>query len=167
MSKHWFSKRIPDAKTLREHKYIRIFGPLLHQPKLWQLRRRSVARAMTVGLFCACLPIPFQMVVAAALAIIYRANLPISVTLVWTSNPITIGPLMYCCYKVGAWLLNKPPHPMHFKLSWAWLSASLGHVAVPLLLGCLLVGLITGMTAQLITRFLWRRKILHAWRGRH
>ena len=167
MSKNWFSKRVPDAKTLRAHKYIRIFGPLLQQPKLWQLRRRSVACAMTVGLLCACLPMPFQMVVAAALAIVFRANLPISVALVWTSNPITMGPIIYFCYKVGSWLLNKPPHSMDFKFSWQWFGSSLGHVATPLLLGCIVVGLITGITAQLITRVIWRRKILHAWRARH
>lgn len=166
MSKHWFSK-LPDAKTLREHRYIRMFGPLLHQPKLWQLRRRSVARAMAVGLFCACLPLPFQMVIAAAFAIFFRANLAVSVTLVWISNPLTMGPMVYFCYKVGSWLLNKPPRLTHFHLSSQWLSSSLVQIAAPLSLGCLVVGMILGITAQLITLFIWRRKIVRAWRTRH
>jgi len=56
---------------------------------------------MAVGLFCAFVPLPIQMLLAAAAAIIFRVNLPISVGLVWITNPVTIPPMFYFCYKVG------------------------------------------------------------------
>ena len=43
---------------------------------------------MAVGLFVALMPIPLQMAVAAAIAILVRSNLPISVSLVWLTNPV-------------------------------------------------------------------------------
>jgi uncharacterized protein (DUF2062 family) len=36
-----------------------------------------------VGLFCAFIPVPFQMLLAAPSAIIFSANLPVSIALVW------------------------------------------------------------------------------------
>ena len=107
MPKKLIKKYMPDHETIRNHPHLnKIFGTLLHDPNLLHLNRRSVSMAFAVGLFMAFVPVPFQMVLAAAAAIIIRCNLPISVGLVWVSNPFTMPPLFYFCYLVGTWILG-------------------------------------------------------------
>jgi len=91
MAKKLIKKWFPHQDRIRHHQHLQFLGHRLHDPNLWHLNRRSVAGAFAVGLFCAMLPIPFQMVVAAVLAILARVNLPISVMLVWITNPLTMG----------------------------------------------------------------------------
>ena len=35
------------------------------------------------------------------LCILRRCNIPIAIAVVWISNPITMGPMMYFAYKLG------------------------------------------------------------------
>ena len=50
----------------------------------------------------AFLPVPFQMVLAALGALWRRVNLPLAVALICITNPLTMAPAFYLCYKVGA-----------------------------------------------------------------
>jgi uncharacterized protein (DUF2062 family) len=167
MSKQFFQRWIPDHQVVRDHKHLRIFGALLHDPNLFHLNRRSVAGACAVGLFCAFLPIPFQMVVAAALAIAVRVNLPISVALVWITNPITMPPIFYFAYLVGTWVMQTPPNPA---LDGEFTLSSIGHgladAWAPFLIGCLLCGLLFGAISYAFVRLLWRLHIVKRFRQR-
>lgn len=106
MPRRTLQKWFPHSEHFKHHPSLKRFGKGLHEPGLWHLNRRSVARAFAIGLFVAMLPIPFQMVVAALLAIILTANLPISVALVWLTNPATMPLIFYGSYWVGANLLG-------------------------------------------------------------
>ena len=108
MPRRLIRRYMPDPSSIREHKSLRFLGTLLHDPNLWHLNRHSVARAMAVGLFAAFIPIPMQMLLAAALAVSVRGNMPIAVSLVWLTNPITMPPVFFCTYQLGAWLMNRP-----------------------------------------------------------
>lgn len=135
---------------------MHLFGDLLHDPNLWHLNRRSVAGGFAVGLFTAFIPIPFQMLLAAGIAIVSRVNLPISVLLVWISNPITMPPMFYSAYKLGQWLLGGTPGEFHFELSMDWLMTELGEVWKPFLLGCLLLGIASALVGYTTIRLYWR-----------
>jgi len=160
MSKHIIKRFTPDHKAIKNHKHLRMFGKLLHDPNLWHMNRRSVSGAFAVGLFWAFVPLPFQMVGAAATAIATRVNLPISVALVWITNPITIPPMFYSTYLVGTWLLNEPSKEFHFELSIEWLGESLAGIWQPLLLGSLLCGVISAILGYILVRGLWRWNIV-------
>ena len=67
MSRKLNKKLTPYFDQVRGHKFLDIFGPAIKDPNLWHLNRYSVSRAMAIGLFCAFMPIPSQMVLAAAL----------------------------------------------------------------------------------------------------
>ncbi|GAB4391330.1 MAG: DUF2062 domain-containing protein [Gammaproteobacteria bacterium] len=163
MPKKMLKRLLPDTHTIIEHKYLRIFGTLLHNPNLWHLNRYSVSTAFSVGLFCMFMPIPFQMVLAAAIAIIVLANLPISAALVWISNPITMPPMFYFAYKVGATVLDIKPQPLNIELSWEWLSAKLHLIWEPLLLGCFICGVGAALIGNLTIRLIWRIVVTRNW----
>jgi uncharacterized protein (DUF2062 family) len=45
MPKKLIQRFMPKPETLREHKYLRMFGKLLHKPNLWVLNRKSAPGA--------------------------------------------------------------------------------------------------------------------------
>lgn len=130
------------------------------------MNRRSVSGAFFIGLFCAFLPIPSQMVVAAVMAVGARCNLPISVGLVWITNPITIPPMFYFSYRLGAWLLDMQLEAAAIDISITWLWDNFGLIGWPLLFGSLVCGWVAGVTGFVVTRVLWRLHIIRRWRAR-
>jgi len=106
MPKKPLSRYLPDAEKVRANPALRPVSYLLDRKEIWHLHRRSAAGAAFIGLFCAFVPIPAQMLLAAVLAVVFRCNLPMSVGLVWVSNPLTFPPLFYFAYRLGAWLLD-------------------------------------------------------------
>ena len=160
-------KVIPDTHEMRRHTVLRrVFGRLLLHPDLWHLGRNSVAWAVSIGLFMAWAPVPFQMVLAAGAAILVRCNLPLSVALVWVSNPVTVAPLFYAAHKLGAWMLDRPPGDFRIELSLRWLFEELGKVWEPLLLGCFVLGLVSAILGQIVIRLVWRAHTMVSWRDR-
>ena len=163
-----FLKRIsPNPDELKNHKHLKAFGVLLHNPNLWHFNRRSISGAVALGLFCAFIPVPFQMLLAAAGAILLHVNMPVSVLMVWVSNPITMPPLFYACYLVGAWILNTPATEFVFELSWEWLGNSLVAVWQPFLLGCLVLGVICSSLGYVLMRGVWRFAAVRKWQSRN
>src|SRR5690606_30345155 len=140
MPRKFLRRHLPTPSALRAHRALRPVGRWLQDPELWHLHRRSVSGAAFIGLFVAFLPIPFQMLVAAVLAVIARCNLPLSVALVWITNPVTMPPMLYFAYQLGAWLLDRRVEVGTIELNWTWLSAHLGDIGWPLLFGSLVCG---------------------------
>jgi uncharacterized protein (DUF2062 family) len=166
MARKLFKRWLPTPEKMREHPSVRIFGSLLHDPNLWHLNRRSVSLAFFIGLFTAFVPIPTQMLLAALVAIVCRANLPISVMLVWITNPVTMPAIFYFTYKVGAIVLGIPPSGFHFELSWNWLAEEFTHLWRPLMLGCFIAGLFSGLVGAVSIHIMWRVNVVRRWRKR-
>jgi uncharacterized protein (DUF2062 family) len=162
MPRKFFTRIMPDHKTIREHKHLQCFGTLIHDPNLWHLNRRSVSGAFAVGLFMAFVPLPWQMILAAAAAIPLRVNLPISVLLVWISNPVTMPPLFYGAYRLGVWVLGRTEEPFQFEASWEWLTTGLLSIWQPFLLGCLIAGILSAIAGFCGIRLLWRWQVIKA-----
>ncbi len=166
MAKKYIRRFLPDPHKIREHRHLRLFGTLLHDPNLWHLNRRSASGAFAVGLFMAFVPMPFQMIPAAAAAILLRVNLPISVALVWITNPFTMPPVFYFCYTLGAWLLETPVHAVEFEVSWEWASTELVRIWKPFLLGSFLVAAVCSALGYFGIRALWRWHVIREWEQR-
>ncbi len=156
MPRKLLKRLLPDTEYLRRHKHLRHFGELLQNHSLWRLNRRSVSGGVAVGLFVALLPVPFQMIIAAAMAIMTSVNLPISVALVFITNPLTMGPVFYFAYRVGAALLGLHPRLEDFQGPLEHILGSMLHIWKPLLLGSLLVGVLLGATGWAVVRLVWR-----------
>ena len=126
MAKKILSKFFPSAEQVRESTSVQYLGKLLHDPNLWHLNRHSVAGAFAVGLFVSYIPIPLQIVQAALLAVWFRVNLPIAVSLIFVTNPLTIPPMFYIAYRVGAFVLGIAPQPFDFQFDLDWIFLELG-----------------------------------------
>ncbi|MCE0557928.1 DUF2062 domain-containing protein [Motilimonas sp. E26] len=160
MPKKLIKRYTPNPETLKNHKHLKIFGDLLHDANLWHLNRRSAAGAFAVGLFMCWIPLPSQMIMAAGLAILFRVNLPLSVALVWISNPITMPPMFYFAYLIGAYCLQQPIQHWQFELSWQWLMEILNTIGPALLLGCVLLAVISAALGYLGIHWLWRLSVI-------
>lgn len=156
VAKAFFKKFFPHPDKIRQIDQMKWLGNFLHDPNLWHLNRYSVSGAFAVGLFIMYIPIPLQMLPAALLAIAFRVNMPIAVSLVWITNPLTIAPMYYLAYKIGALILGTSLQPFGFELSLDWLFLELGHRWRPFLLGCFILGAISGLTGFISVRLLWR-----------
>ena len=137
-----------------------MLGPRLQEPSLWHINRRSCSLALAIGVFCAFIPVPFQMVIAAFLAIWMRANILLAVPVVWISNPVTMPLMFYFCYLVGTRILEREPGRFDFQLSFDWLANGLVSIWQPFLLGCFVVGLVLAIMSFILIRILWRLHII-------
>jgi uncharacterized protein (DUF2062 family) len=166
MPKKMFSKYLPDVKEIKENKYLKIFGSLLHSAELWHFNRKSIAKAFAIGLFCAWAPIPFQMVLAAGIAIVLHANLPVSISLVWLTNPFTMAPMFYAAYKVGAYVLGVGEVPFEMELTIDWLINGSLLIWKPFLVGCLVMGIGSAVLGYFGIQICWRWMVMSRWKQR-
>jgi uncharacterized protein (DUF2062 family) len=134
---------------------------------IWHLNRHSVSGAFAVGLFMAFVPIPFQMVLAAAAAIFFRVNLPLSVALVWITNPVTIPPMFFFAYLVGTWITGEKAtlEPFQFSLDWV-MNGGLNEVWPPLLIGSLVCATVSSIVGYGLILWIWRWRVLEKWKAR-
>lgn len=161
MPKKFIRRYLPDHHKIREHKHLKIFGTLHHDPNLWHLNRKSVSYAFAVGLFFCWVPVPFQMLLAAGTAIIVRSNLPVSVGLVWISNPVTMPPMFYFAYKLGTLILGTSPVEVSFELSFEWLQTEMLAIWKPFLFGCFILATTSAIAGLVTIRLLWRLHIVN------
>lgn len=166
MPRNLIKKYLPHPDNIKDNRFLRIFGPVIHEAQLWHLTRHSVSKAFFVGLFCAFWPIPFQMVVAAGLAITVRANLPLSVALVWITNPVTMPFLFGLAYFVGVFALGTEASSFEFELSWQWLEINLASIWQPFLLGCVICGIVAGVLGYISIDTFWKIHTRQAWKNR-
>jgi len=166
MPKRLIKKYMPDPEKLKQQKSLQFLGDRLHEPNLWHLNRRSVSLAFAVGLFAAWIPTPGQMAIAAAAAFYFRANLPISVALVWVTNPLTMPPMFYFAYIVGLKTLGESTPGDDFEFSLESIMSSLGDIGGPFLLGCLILGIISSVVGFFGIRSFWKYYVNKRWKAR-
>ena len=171
----FFRRFLPHHETVKNHRWLKPFGGLLHHPNLWHLHRRSVAGGVAIGLFCGLIPGPLQMISAALLAVLLRVNLPVAVFTTLYTNPFTIVPLYVLAYELGAWgsgarsgaALVQPSFPeLHWHSwpaeLWDWLMM----LGEPLLIGLPLLAVSLAIAGYFAVRVVWRVAVIWKWRAR-
>jgi len=183
MTRRWLKKNLPTsaecrrrlglvpahpgelANTLSERLGRWMVG-LFDKPALWHLNRRSVAGAVAVGLFVGWLPLPGQMLIAALLAAVVRVHVPLSVVMVWFTNPLTVAPLGYVAWRAGSMLLDEPEPREPSEASIATLLAQLGDAWPVLLTGSLFCAVVSAAIGFTLTLLVWRILTVRRWRRR-
>jgi len=175
MPKALLKRYLPDPDKIMAARSLGFLGDRLRDPSIWHLNRRSASGAVAWGLFCAFLPMPLQMVPAALGALAFRVNLPVTMVLVWLTNPLTLLPCMYLSWLVGSWLTGAPVLDMEGIRALLAHMAGLGAEGQPatpglhlrtFLIGCLATGALLGGTGYVLMRLYWRWHVVRAWRAR-
>jgi len=120
----------------------------LTDPELWKWNKKTIAKAFAIGLFCAFLPIPGHTILVAILSMMLSANILLSILVVWVNNPITMLPIYYFTYKIGASIIGIEIDP-EFEFSFGYLMDNLGSATLAMWTG----GLITSIVASTLGYF--------------
>lgn len=166
MPRKIIKRYLPKPEKIQDQKSLGFLSEHLADPSLWTLTRRSVGGAFSIGLFLAFMPMPFQMIPAAILAILLRVNLPIAVGMVWVSNPVTMPGMMYVAYLLGSWLLDVPLQPPDTDSMLEWVTSRFEQIWQPLLTGSFLLGGSAALLANIGVRLIWRWHVSLQWRRR-
>lgn len=102
----WLRRQIPTRESIHKYRLLRPFAGPLSNPALWRMTRRSVPRAVALGLFVGVVIPVMHTAIAAIIAIPTRANVAIAALFTLVVNPITIPPIYYAAYRIGAWELH-------------------------------------------------------------
>lgn len=176
MPRAFFKRYMPSVETVRSIRAFHLFGDALFHPALWHLNRRSAALGVAAGLFCGLIPGPLQMIGAGVAAVLFHFNLPVALFTTLYTNPVTIVPLYFVAYRIGAFVLGAaggtpPPPPPDWVFTQPVQSAqafgqwtlSLG---APLALGVFLLAVILAAIGYIVVRVLWSIYLRRAWTAR-
>lgn len=175
----WLSDRIrtllPSREELEHNRLMQPVAHLLLRPALWRFTRRSVPRAIAVGLTVGIFVIiPFvQPVAAAMVAVAVRANVPITAGTTLLTNPVTTPLLLMAALWVGSDLFGFPANPgavvqmieSHASMeTWGnWLFSS---AAPALVTGLAVIAVVSGVVGYAVAALGWRLWITRKWRRR-
>jgi uncharacterized protein (DUF2062 family) len=89
---NWLRKHIPTPESIHRYRLLKPFSRHLSKPELWRMHRRSVPRAVALGLGIGIV-IPFMhKIIAAILSNPLRANDAVAAAFTLVVNPLTIPP---------------------------------------------------------------------------
>ena len=122
------------------------------------VNRKSVTKALLVGIFIAFIPMPFQMLAVLAVSPFIRFNIPIAISMVWLSNPLTMPPMYYMEYLTGTWLLGM--EPLHdVQMTMEWFQSHLDDIFIPLYVGTFFYSLTVSVAVYALVNWLWVRSV--------
>lgn len=166
---------VPTRETLLANRWLRWLSPWLGHPRLWHWSRRGVALGVAIGVFFGLLIPLAQIPVAAAAAIVLRANLPAAAASTLITNPVTFGPVYFAAYRLGGWLTGEAPAasevteaaataavPDVDKTIWQRITA----LGKPLLVGLSIIAVIAGLLTYVLIDLAWRWRTSRRWRQR-
>lgn len=156
MPRRFFRKFARKRHEFSERWFMAPFRHMLHDHRLWGIRRKTVVPAFALGLFVAFMPFPGHPFEAALAALLLRINIPVAALTTFVSNPLTMGPMYYFCYRVGAGLLSIDAGGFEFELSLAWVTDTFVTIWQPMLLGSVLIGAIAALIGFIVLDLIWR-----------
>lgn len=105
--KRWL-RPLPRRATVHKYPVLKWFAEAARKRSyLWSFKREEVILAIYVGSILTFLPLyGIQIGLGLLAAMLFRCNLMVVIALVMVSNPLTVGPMWFCNYYVGDFLLN-------------------------------------------------------------
>ena len=159
MPRRFFRKFAVKRQEFGEKWFLSPFRHLMHDHRLWSIRRKNVVPAVALGVFVAFMPFPGHPIWATFAALGLRINIPISAITTFISNPLTMGPMYAGAYLFGCWILGLEPTSFDFEMSFDWVTHTLVNIWQPMLLGCVLIGTTAASVAYVTLDLIWRSSL--------
>lgn len=155
----------PSREQLEANPWLRRLAPHLANPKLWCWSRRGVAMGVAIGLFIGFLIPIAQILLAAAAAVLLRANVPVAAAGTLVTNPLTVPPIYYAAYHLGAWVTGTPATAAVSLADPASIGASLGAIGMPLFAGLAITASCAAIASYLLISQFWIWRVAAKRRG--
>jgi len=134
---------------------IDIFLEKYKLPKAYlSVNRRMITRGVGIGLFWGFIPMPMQMLAVMASTPLFRFNVPIAISMVWLSNPLTMPFMYYMEYLTGNFILGQEGI-QNIELSLEWFSSNIGDIFIPLYIGTSFYSLLVSGAIYVFLNYLW------------
>jgi uncharacterized protein (DUF2062 family) len=159
MPRRFFRKFAFKRHEIAEKWFMKPFRHMLHDNRLWGIRRKTVVPAFSLGLAVAFLPFPGHFLVAVLAALALRVNIPVAALSTLVVNPLTVGPLFYLAYELGNTLLGIETGSFYFEFSLDWVQNVFTTIWLPLSLGCVLLGSAAAVIGFVGLDALWRYSV--------
>ena len=151
-------------RTLVRRSYLRHRRLVVHKLLHADDPPHKLALGVAIAVFFAFTPtIGAQTVLAVFFAWVLRANKVVGLPVVWISNPATIIPIFYPCYRLGLWLLDekgknaawwaelaRPPSGWWAGIEFYW--GRMLEIWMPLWIGCLIVATCVSIVSYFVTK---------------
>lgn len=160
----WGKRNMPTRDQMARSRWV---PKSVLRSELWRFTRRSVPRAVALGLLVGIL-LPFaQIIFAAILSLPSRANVPIAALTTFVTNPLTTPLIWAASYQVGNALLHIDDRAggaldRLFALTDLWSAMQwLTSEGKSLALGLVIVAVISASVGYLLSGVVWRWWIGH------
>jgi len=142
-------------KKKQSHSKIKDFIAKYKIPREYlAINRKSISRGVLIGLFWGFIPMPMQMLAVLSVTPFIKFNVPIAISMVWLSNPITMPFMYYMEYQTGNLLLGYEGLE-NIELTLDWFSQNWEKIVVPLYIGTVPYSIGVSSLIYLIIHFLW------------
>jgi uncharacterized protein len=145
-------------KLFKKRKESKTIDALIEKYKIpreyLSLNRKAVSRGVLVGLFWGFIPMPMQMLAVILTIPLLRFNVPLAISMVWLSNPLTMPAMYYMEYLTGNWLMGVNTE-LSVELTLDWFSNNWDAIVVPLYVGTAFYSIVVSGLIYLIINWLW------------
>lgn len=145
-------------KALKKRKSNKKINHIINKYKIprvyLSINRKSISKGVFIGLLIAFIPMPMQMLAVIMFTPFFTFNVPIAISMVWITNPITMPFMYYLEYKTGLLLLNKESLT-NIELTLSWFSKNWDSIVLPLYIGTIPYSVIIPPLIYLLINKLW------------
>ena len=118
------------------------------------INRKSISRGVFIGIFWGFVPMPMQMLAVLSITPFIKFNVPIAISMVWLSNPLTMPFMYYIEYQTGSFLLGNESLD-NIELTLDWFSNHWDKIITPLYVGTIPYSLGLSSIIYFIINKLW------------
>ncbi len=149
-------------KVFKKKKESKTIDALIEKYKIpreyLSLNRKAVSRGILVGLFWGFIPMPMQMLAVMMTTPLLKFNVPLAISMVWLSNPITMPAMYYMEYLTGNWLMGVDTG-LTVELTLDWFSENWDQIVVPLYVGTAFYSIGVSGVIYFVINWLWIKSL--------
>ena len=171
--KGWMHRLVPTREQLEGNRWLKPFAHNVLRPELWRFTRRSVPRGVALGLFIGVIIPMAHFIVAAALAMFVRANVPVALAATFIGNPLTVAGIWWLAYRIGEAMLHADAMTTVAPMATAMQQTQADQLLTRLTgagedtaVGLFVIATVLAATGYVLASWIWRWRVARRRRGR-